>query len=210
MATDEHDNVTAPLMEPPHEIDLVKAEVQSLAISDDYTIKSGEEAQGANDALAQVKGLMKRIAQAKDDERRPLNEQLKAISGKYIEAEILLQGAEATLKRSLIQFTQAEQKRLAEQRRIEQEAAIKERARLEEEARKIREKAEIQAAKLRAQGKEERADAVTQQAESSSRAMETVASFVAAPTKAPEPTKLAGASFRKVWKGRITNLPKFL
>lgn len=197
-------------VEEPHAIDVVKAEVQSLAITSDYAIKSVVEATGANEALAQIKGLMKKIAEAKDAERRPLNEELKRISGKYVEAEALLETAEATLKRSLIVFKNAEDKRIAEQRRIENEAAIRERARLEEEARVERERAEAKAAKLRERGKEERADAVVAAAESSSRAKETVASLVAAPTKPVEPVKLAGASFRKVWVGEVQDMRKFL
>jgi hypothetical protein len=212
MATDDNDQSTEQLIDPPpqHAIDLVKAEVTALAITPDYKIQSGEEAQGANDALATVKVLIKRLAEAKDAERRPLNEELKRISGKYIEAEIVLEEAERTLKRSLIAFKNAEEKRIAEERRIANEAALKERARLEEEARVEREKAEAKAAKLREQGKDERADAVQAAAESSSRAKETLASLVAAPIKPPEATKLAGASFRKVWKAKVVDMPKFL
>lgn len=191
-------------------IELVQRQITELAIVEGYVIKGMEEAQGANEALGKVKSLSKMIAEAKDGERRPLNDQLKAISARYAPAEQLLSQAEMTLKSSLLTFQRTEERRLAEQRRIEQEAAAKEKARLEEAARKEREAAEAKATKFREAGKDERADAVLATAESSARAQETVAAMVAAPSKPVEAPKFSGMSVRKVWKAKVDNMPKFL
>jgi uncharacterized membrane protein YqiK len=147
---------------------------------------------------------------SKDLEIRPLNNQIKAIREKYREAEDLIQAAEATLKASLLEFRNAENRRLEQQRRIEQEAAAKERARLEEEARKIRERAEAEAAKLTAQGRDAKAEAVLSVAESRAQATESVAQMVAAPTKPAETTALTGMSVRETWKAKVTDMPTFL
>jgi hypothetical protein len=195
---------------PEHPMALVEREITALAIVPDYRIASLDEATGANEALGKVKSLMKAIAARKDTERRPLNEQLAAISQQYKPAELLLEQAENILKTSLLTFQKAEQKRLEEQRRIEAEAAQRERAQLEEDARKEREKAEAAAEKLREAGKVEQADARLAVAESQARAKETVASLVAAPTKPVEAPKFAGLSTRKKWVAKVVDVPLFL
>jgi hypothetical protein len=168
------------------------------------------EAEAANEALGKVKTLAKQIAAAKDAERRPLNDRLKAISAQYEPAEKLLNEAETTLKFALSDFRNAETKRLAEQKRLADEAAAKERAKLEEAARLDRERAQAKAQALIDAGKPERADAILAQAESSAAAKESVAAMVAAPSKPTAAPVFKGASFRKVWKGRVVSLEKFL
>ena len=187
-----------------------KVQAQSLAVNENYVIGSRPEAETAAEALQKVKGLAKHIAEAKDAERRPLNEQLKAISARFKEAEDVVELAEASLKSALLAFQKAEDKRIAEQRRLEAQAAAAERARLEEDARKQREKAEREAEALRAKGRDEKADAVMQVAESKARAQETVANLVAAPTKPTGPTRFAGTTVRKTWRGKVIDMPVFL
>jgi hypothetical protein len=191
-------------------IDVVRREVLALNIDPNYRIGSAFEAVSANDALSKVKTLNKIIVDAKSAEIVPLNEQIKEIRDRYRDAEGLLLQAEEALKGALVTFRQEENKRIALEKKAADEAAAKERARLEEEARKEREKAAIAAEKLRAKGQVEKADALIATTEATSRGKETVAAMVAAPTKAAEVTTLAGASFREVWVGKVTDLPLFL
>jgi leucyl aminopeptidase len=187
-----------------------KAQVTSLAIVENYEIQSIVEAHSLAQTLQKIKGLSKQIAEAKDAERRPLNDALKLISGRYKEAEDVLERAEATIKGSLLFFQREEDKRIADERRAAAQAAAAERARLEEAARKERERAEKEAEALRAKGRDEKADAVMQVAESKARAQETVASLVAAPVKPMEPTKFAGVSTRKKWVGKVDDPVLFI
>ena len=191
-------------------IEVVTREITALSIVEGYTIASQEEALGANEALGKVKTLAKMIDAARDGERRPLNEQLKAIQAKYKPAADLLEQAEQTLKASLLAFQKAETRRIELENQERERAAAAERAKLEEEARKERERAELKAEKLRQAGKVEQADAVVQVAESTARAKETVAQLVATPVKPIEPVKLAGASIRKKWRGKVTDLRQFI
>jgi hypothetical protein len=191
-------------------IDVVRQEITALKIEPGYRIAGAIEAVGANDALGKIKGLNKRIAEAKAAEVEPLNAQIKAVRERYRDAEALLLNAEDTLKRAILLFRKEEQARLEAQRIADETAAAKERARLESEARKEREKAEARAAALRAKGQDEKADAAIQVAETSASAKEAVAAMVAAPVGAAEPTKLTGSSVRELWKGKITDLSAFL
>ncbi len=215
MTKDEADTVTGEILatakngdETP--IAIITREIQALNIVEDYAIGSRNEAESANDALQRVKGLVKRIAEAKDHERRPLNERLKEIAAAYAPAEDLLKDAETTLKRAMLSFTKAENARIEQERQKQIELAAAERARLEAEARKLEEAAAAKAEKLRAKGQDEKADAAVQIAASQANAARTVAAMVAAPSKPQEATKFAGTGIRKVWKARVDNMPKFL
>jgi hypothetical protein len=191
-------------------IDTVRAEVQALAIIKDYAVASPLEAVTANEALGKVKLLGKALDAAKAGELAPLNEEVKKIRERYRGAEELLVDAEATLKRALVGFRLAEDKRLQDERRAQIELATQERARLEQQARREREAAAARAAKLELQGKAEQAEAVVQAAETRAQAAEQTAQLVAAPPPAAAPTKLDGASMREVWRAKIIDSRQFL
>jgi hypothetical protein len=194
-----------------HAIEIAKREVTALNINTDFKVATAEDATAAAIDLGVIKGLHGRLEDERKERTRPLNEQIRSINAEYQGPRDLLISAEETIKRALLEFRGAEQKRIEEARRTELKVAAEERARLEQQAREERERAERKAADLMTKGKIEQAEAVRQQADLSAAAKERTAALVAAPRGAPDvPTKLGGTSFRKVWKAKVTNTREFL
>ena len=101
-----------------------------------------------------------------------------------------LKQAETIIKKKIVTFeTEAERKR-------QEQARLAEAKRLEAE-RKEREKIEAQAKKAEEAGKTEKAEALREKAETVN---------VAPVFVPPPPPKVAGTSFKKVWKGQVVDV----
>jgi hypothetical protein len=157
----------------------------ALQVSDPASYEAG----GA--LLKAIKSLRNRIAETFDPHIKRAHEAHKALVREKAEAEAPLTQAETTIKRALIGYTEAEEKR-----RREEERRLAEVARKADEARRLAEAAALEAEAL-ATGDDEM--------------LATAQEMVTAPVAAPvivlptERPKVAGLSYRDVWKFRIVN-----
>ena len=141
--------------------------------------------------LKAIKALRNRIAETFDPHIKRAHEAHKLLVKEKADAEAPLTQAESTIKRALVAYTEAEEKR-----RREEERRLQEEARKAEEARRLEEAAALESYAL------EHGDAGM---------LETAQEIVAAPVVAPvvvlqsERPKVAGLSYRDVWKFRVVN-----
>lgn len=145
----------------------------------------------ASEMLKGIKALRSKIAGVFDKHISAAFQQHKALVAEKAAAEKPLTEAETVIKRALVAYTEAEEKR-----RREEERRLAEEARKVEEARRLEEAAALEAEAL-ASGDDEM--------------LATAQEIVAAPVVAPvivlptERPKVAGISYREVWKFRVTN-----
>lgn len=137
----------------------------------------------AGERLKELSSKEKQIEDFRKKLKAPILAAGKAIDDFFSTPLTRLQGARASLKRSLLQYQIAE-----EQRRRELEAQA------QEAARKEREKLEAQAAKLEAKGKVEKAEA-----------LQAAAAAVIVPTIAPTTPKVAGISTRVTYRAEVVD-----
>lgn len=123
---------------------------------------------------------------------RPLDQAKKAVMDLFRDPIDLLAKAESNLKRSMLAYTQEQERKRQEAERKAQEAARK-----EEEAK--RRKLEARADKAEAKGDTEKAESLREQAEEV---------HVPRPIVVPQVNRVAGISERKVWKYRIIDVNK--
>jgi hypothetical protein len=160
------------------------AEAQSLvALAGSYAVANAEEYAAAGEDLKRVKGAKDRLERLRKSMTQPIDAAKKAIMDFFRGPSDQLDRAESQIKRSMIAFSN-EQDRL---RREEQ-------ARAEESARKERLRLEAQANKAEASGKVEKAAALQQRA-----------ATVVAPVIERTPPKVIGVSTREVWKFEVTD-----
>lgn len=158
---------------------------KALAVTDPSSYEEG----GA--LLKAIKALRNRIAETFDGHIKRAHEAHKALVAEKAAAEKPLTEAETMIKRALVAYTEAEEKR-----RREEERRLAEEARKVEEARRLEEAAALEAEAL-ASGDDEM--------------LATAQEIVAAPVVSPvivlptERPKVAGISYREVWKFRVTN-----
>jgi hypothetical protein len=162
----------------------LSASSQSLVIDARALVIATPEAyEFAAGKLQEVKGRRKSLDELRRSMTRPLDEAKAAIMDLFRTPSERLEQAEAALKRALVAFSdEQERKRRAEQ------------ARLEEAARKEREKLQRQAEAAAAKGRDEKA------AE-----LEVRASTVVAPIAQVAAPKVAGVSFRSVWRFEVVD-----
>lgn len=146
-------------------------------------IHSPEAYESAAEMLKDVKGRRKSLDELRRTMTRPLDEAKSAIMDLFRSPAERLEQAEAALKRALIVYSDAQEKA----RRAEQ-------ARLEEAARKEREKLQRQADAAAAKGREERAAV-----------LEAAAVAVVAPVSQAAAPKVAGVSFRSIWRAEVVD-----
>ena len=149
-----------------------------------FEIATIEDCEFAADVLTNMRKSCKALEDRRKEITAPMDAAKRSVMDLFKPASEALAKVEKILK-----------PRIAEFHRKEQEAQRKREAEEQERARKAREKAEEKAQKLREEGKVEKAAAVEE------KAFSTVAKKVA-------PTKVAGASVRKVWKAEVTDAQK--
>lgn len=154
-----------------------------LAVGTSYAVVTAADYQVAGEELKRVKDAQKKLDELRRGMTRPLDAAKKAIMDFFRGPEEKLARAEAGIKRAMLTYSEAEEKKRREAQ-----------ARAEEAARKERERLEAQAAKAAAAGKVEKA-AILEQA----------AAATVAPIAVPEPAKVAGVSMREVWKFEVVD-----
>jgi hypothetical protein len=172
--------------------DAVKAEALSwperakaLTVTDSTSYEAGAA------LLKGIKALRNRIAETFDSHIKRAHEAHKALVKEKADAEAPLTLAEGTIKKALVAYTEAE-----ERKRREEERRLAEEARKAEEARRLEEAAALETMALDT---------------SDAEMLATAQDIVAAPVVAPvivlptERPKVAGISYREVWKFRVVN-----
>lgn len=160
-----------------------------LATAEQVRIATVEEYEGAADWLKQIKARAKAIEEQRVELTKPLNATIKKINDLFRRPADLLQKAEASLKRGMLSYQQAEErKRLVEQERL------RELARKEEE--RLRKLAEARAVTAEKKGDLERAEAIREN-------VPTIPVPVVAPVTVP---KVAGMATRELWKCEVTDV----
>jgi hypothetical protein len=162
----------------------IAASSESLVIdARSLVISSPEGYEFAAGKLQEVKGRIKALEALRKSMTRPLDEAKSKIMDLFRAPAERLEQAEAGLKRALVVFSDAQERK----RREEQ-------ARLEEAARKEREKLQRQAEAAAAKGREERAAV-----------LEATAAAVVAPIAQTVAPKVAGVSFRSIWRAEVVD-----
>lgn len=146
-------------------------------------IKTQEGYAVAGRYLTTVKGLLKKIEDARTRVTKPLLEAQRELNAQANEAKAPLLEAETLIKRSMSAYTDEQLRLQREEQRKRDEAARKEREKLAEQARRAE-----------ATGKPEKAAALEQRAEA-----------VVAPVIYRAPPKVSGIVTREVWKYEIVD-----
>ena len=167
---------------PPAEALQLVDETVALTTSD-LKIADPQTYELAGERLKELSAKEKQIEDFRKKLKAPILAAGKAIDEFFNAPLTRLQGARASLKRSLLQYQIAE-----EQRRRELEA------RAQEAARKEREKLEARAAKAEASGKAEKAEA-----------LQVAAASVIVPTVASTVSKISGISTRTSYRAEVVD-----
>lgn len=154
-----------------------------LDLAEDYEITTAELAEAAGHDLKAVKALAKQIEEKRTAITGPINKALREVNALFKPAKEWLGQAEQLLKAKLLEF-QTEQERIAQELQAEADALAK----------KEREKLERRAAKAKAKGKTEKAEALSQVAETTT-----------APVIKSAAPKLAGIATRETWKAEVVD-----
>lgn len=152
-------------------------------------VASSEQFQSASDFLKAIKNAQKKVKDFFSPLKESTRSAWKAVCDKERSMLDPIEAAEKEIKSKLLSYQQ-EQERL----RLEQERKLQ--AEAEARARKERERLSARAGKAEASGKEEKAEALREQAES------VVAPIVSVQSEAP---KVEGISIRKTWRARVVN-----
>lgn len=180
---------------------LARQEAEALEVT------TPEQAEIAAGHLKDFKQKKKAAEDARKEITGPLNASLKAVNALFKEVTEPLDVADKIVRGKVGEY-QAEQQRLAEieRQRIEAERREQERLLAEERAKAEEEAAKARAAAEAEQNEKAREAAEKAAAEAEAKAIEqrkAEAQKQAEVVKAPEPTKLAGVSTRKVWKFEV-------
>lgn len=167
---------------------LIKESGEAIAEARQFKITSIVAYEGAGDRLQSLKGLMKKVDEAFNENIKKAHDLHKSLLAEKAKHMQPLQQAETAIKTAMLRW------RLEEETRRRQEQA-----RLEEEARKEREKLEARAAKAAEKGKEEKAAELRVQAQT-----------VATPVLATTTPKLQGISTRETYKATVTSKAKLI
>lgn len=155
-----------------------------------YEIKTLLQYTNSMELLKRIKGVYTKLEAERTAQKAPILAAGRDVDSLYKAETGKLQKAETRLKQAGILFNQEQQRKAdAEQARLQAVA--------EERARKERERLLARAATAEERGKDEKADALRDQAEQ-------VQVFV--PVVTPAMSKVAGVATRKVWKYRITDM----
>lgn len=149
-------------------------------------IRNPTEYEGAAGILKNIKGASNRIEEERKKLKAPILEAGRAIDKFFGDPLTALETAEKTIKQKLVIYSN-------EQERLQRE----EQARADARARKDQEELAAKARKAQEEGKLERAAVLEERAAS-----------VVAPIIDRTPAKVAGVSYREVWKFRIIDEAK--
>lgn len=152
--------------------------------------------------LKQIKAAQKALTDKKMAVVRPINQALAAARELFRAPEAALEEAENLFKRSMISYTDEQERLRREEQRQAEDAARKERERLEAEARAR----EQRAAELRAKGNEKAAEKQEAKADQA----RDVAAGVVAPVIQREPVRTAGVATRENWSAVVTSLEELV
>lgn len=155
----------------------------SLSAAQEYEIRTPEDAEGVGATLREVKGLAKELEEKRTAITGPINQALREVNALFKPAKEWLGQAEQLLKGKMLTY-QNEQDRIARELQAEADAL----------ARKEREKLERRAAKAEKKGKTEKAEALSQVAETTT-----------APVIKSAAPKVAGVVRREVWKAEVVD-----
>ena len=169
----------------PEAQELIKEAEGIVAEYRTYTIVDNAQYSSAGDALKRIKTKAAELEELRKSMTKPLDESKKRIMDFFRKPLDFLAQAESIIKRSMLGFQQAE-----ERKRLEAERKAKELA--DKEAEKLRKKAEKEAAK----GNTAKAEELKQQAEETAAITPVVASTV---------EEVKGVSTKKIWKYRIVD-----
>lgn len=137
----------------------------------------------ANDYLGKIKAAWKSIEETRKQKLVPLRTRVDSIQAFFKTPLDKLADGEATVKKLILSYTQAEQEK---QRKAQ--------AALDEQARKDRERLEKQAAKAEAAGHTEKAEVLAHSA-----------AVISAPVAMSTYVAPKGVSTKKTWKARVTD-----
>jgi hypothetical protein len=152
-------------------------------------IATADDCEAAAEDLKAIKSRQKALEDARTTITKPLLEAQRAVNALFKGPQDMLTQAEQIVKRGILAYQDAE-----DRKRREAEAAAA------EVARKEREKLEAQAAKATAAGKVERAEALTAAAAS-------IPERIAIASAAP---KLGGVSSKTTWRAEVTDKATFI
>jgi hypothetical protein len=202
------------------EVREITGEITQLeAYAASYRVATAEQYQHGAEDLKRVKTAQKRLEDTRTSLTGPINESLRKLNAFFKGPADKLVTIERAIKGALTRFADEQERLRREEQRKADEAARKERERLEAQAREAERKAREKAAADRAAaeaaaaaGRAEeaaklaaRADATEAKAADKVEALEVRAASVVAPVVSREPPKVAGVSFREVWKFEVTD-----
>lgn len=186
------------------------------------TIQTTEQFTGAGELLKAVKGALKQIEDQRVAITKPINESLRAVNAQAKAAAAPFETAEREIKARMVEYTDEQERIRRNEQRKADEAARRERERLAEQHRKTEAEAREKAEALRRRAEE--AEAAGRAAEAANlaakaekveeRAAEKVEdlqlreAMIVAPVIDRETPKVAGISFREVWKFEILDPSK--
>ncbi|WP_256729676.1 hypothetical protein [Burkholderia pseudomallei] len=203
---------------------LQKTAQDALATAKSYVIDSPEMYQLAADELAQIKTLQKNVEKQRTDITGPMNAALKAVNALFKAPGDWLDQAEQILKRAMLGYQQAEERKRREEQAERERQAAAERARVPEEAAAERARSERDAAALRQQAERAQqtgdveaaarlatqAEARQEQADMLVDELSETKQLISAPTVEQALPKVKGVSTRTVWKVEVTDKLAFV
>lgn len=182
-------------------------------------IKTAKQYEDAADYLKSIKGMLKRIEEARTRVTKPLNESLREVNRQAKEASDPLALAEAQIKSAMVAHQNEQERLRLEQQRQADEVARKERDRIETQRREAEAKARAEQDRLRKEAEAAaaagrtaeaaklaaKAASVAEKSAARDAALEERSAMVVAPVIQREAPKVSGISAREVWRYEITD-----
>lgn len=183
------------------------------------TIATAEQFATAGELLKAVKGALKQIEEQRVAITKPINDSLRAVNAQAKSAAAPFEAAEREIKARMVEYSNEQERiRLEEQRKAEA-AARAERERLARQAAEAEAKARAEQDRLRREAEEAaaagraaeaaklsaKAEKVEERAAAKVEALQLQEAMVVAPVIQREAPKVAGVSFRDVWKFEVTD-----
>ena len=111
--------------------------IGALRMAETFVITSNDDYEMAAGELGSIKKKLKALEDQRTAITGPINLGLKLINALFKGPMGTLESAESTWKRSMLAYTQEQERKAAEERRIAEAAAAAERKRVEDEARRV-------------------------------------------------------------------------
>jgi hypothetical protein len=168
-----------------------------VTVARNLQVVSAETYEAAAVQLKSVKAAQKALAEKKDTLLKPVNATLKAIRDLFRGPETELETAEGLFKRSMIAYSEEQERIRREEQRKADEAAARERLKREREAREAEEKA----AAARAAGNIRQAEKFEKKADT----LTDAAAAVVPPVIQREAPRVGGIQERENWYALVTD-----